>query len=72
MLKNFRPDPFTLALVGMVVLATILPAAGAMASVVSWLAVFAIAALFFFQGSRLSREAVIAALRPGGASSAVA
>ena len=62
-MAGVRLDPFTIALLGMVALATVLPATGAVASGVSWLAALAIAALFFFQGARLSRQAVIAGMR---------
>ncbi|MBV9786071.1 MAG: bile acid:sodium symporter [Acidisphaera sp.] len=58
-LLGFRPDGFTMALVGTVILATFLPCHGASARVFNVLAVIAIAALFFLQGARLSRQAVI-------------
>jgi len=58
----FRPDPFTLALIAVVVTATVLPCQGTSETVFKWLAVFAIAALFFLQGARLSREAVLSGL----------
>ncbi|MBV9734711.1 MAG: bile acid:sodium symporter [Acidisphaera sp.] len=58
-LFNLRPDGFTMALVATVVLATFLPCRGAGAAFFGVLAVIAIAALFFLQGARLSRQAVI-------------
>jgi sodium/bile acid cotransporter 7 len=59
---GLRPDGFTMALVATVILATILPCYGEGAVVFKWLAVVAIGALFFLQGARLSREAVIAGI----------
>ena len=55
-------DGFTLALLGVMLLATILPCQGWSATFFSGLATFAIGALFFWQGARLSRAAVIAGL----------
>jgi sodium/bile acid cotransporter 7 len=62
LLSLFRPDPFTLALIAVVVTASLFPCHGTSETVFKWLAVFAIAALFFLQGARLSREAVLAGL----------
>lgn len=59
-LSTFKPDNFTLAIVGAVVLASLLPASGAAADVVHVLTILAIALLFFLHGARLSREAVVA------------
>jgi sodium/bile acid cotransporter 7 len=56
------PDGFTLAIIGIVVLSLVLPCAGESAR---WVAVgseFAIALLFFLQGARLSRPAVLAGI----------
>ncbi|HEY1935247.1 MAG TPA: bile acid:sodium symporter family protein [Acetobacteraceae bacterium] len=58
-LRQFRPDGFVLALAGVVVVATILPCDGEGARVFGALAKIAIALLFFLQGARLSREAII-------------
>ena len=62
MFARLRPDNFTLLIVGMVLLATILPARGGMAVFVDDLAMVAIGLLFFLQGARLSQQAVIAGL----------
>lgn len=59
---RFLPDPFTLALVGTVVLAAFLPAEGQAATLVDDLGIVAIALLFFLHGARLSREAIIAGI----------
>uniref|UniRef100_A0A8J4M7K1 Bile acid:sodium symporter n=1 Tax=Acidicaldus sp. TaxID=1872105 RepID=A0A8J4M7K1_9PROT len=58
-LLAFRPDGFTLALIAVVTAATFLPCQGTSERVFKFLAVFAIAALFFLQGARLSRAAVL-------------
>jgi sodium/bile acid cotransporter 7 len=59
---RFLPDTFTLALIGTVILATLLPAEGKAATVVGDLGIFAIASLFFLHGARLPREAIIAGI----------
>ena len=61
-LARLRVDPYILAIVSMVVLATILPAKGEAAHVMGLVTTLAIALLFFLYGARLSREAVIAGL----------
>jgi len=53
-------DNFTLILIGIVLLATLLPAQGQGALFFEWLTRFAIALLFFMHGAKLSREAIIA------------
>src|ERR1700745_340309 len=58
---KFLPDNFTPALIGTLVLATLLPSRGAAAVAVDHLTNVAIALLFFLHGAKLSREAVIAA-----------
>ncbi|MBN8728700.1 MAG: bile acid:sodium symporter [Xanthomonadales bacterium] len=55
-------DGFTLALVGAVVLAALLPSRGAMASALDVLSIAGIALLFFLHGARLSREAILAGM----------
>ncbi|WP_131114323.1 bile acid:sodium symporter family protein [Lichenihabitans psoromatis] len=62
LVTRVTPDPYIAAIVGMVVLATILPAQGVMAPVMTRVTSFAIALLFFIYGARLSREAVVAGL----------
>lgn len=59
-LARLRIDPYILLIIGMVVLASILPARGEAAEVVDYATNFAIALLFFLYGARLSREAVMA------------
>ena len=61
-LNRIRPDNFTMLIVTMVLLATVLPAQGRAADLVGDLAIFAIGLLFFLQGARLSSEAVVAGL----------
>lgn len=53
-------DNFTLLLIGVVTLATVLPAHGAGEVFFKWLTVAAIALLFFLHGAKLSRRAIIA------------
>ena len=52
-------DGFVLALVGVVLAATLLPCRGASASLCHAAALLAISAMFFLQGARLSRDAVL-------------
>lgn len=58
----FLPDTFVLGLFAMVVLATVAPAQGVVASVLGTITTMAIAMLFFLHGARLSREAIVAGL----------
>lgn len=58
--SRLLPDNFTLTLVGVVLLASFLPASGQVATGFSWLTNAAIALLFFLHGAKLSREAIIA------------
>ena len=57
---RFLPDNFTLALIGTLVLASLLPCRGAALEAVDHLTNVAIALLFFLHGAKLSRQAVIA------------
>jgi sodium/bile acid cotransporter 7 len=57
---SFLPDNFTLALIGTLVLASLLPCRGVALEAVDHLTSVAIAALFFLHGAKLSRQAVIA------------
>ncbi|QCY11962.1 bile acid:sodium symporter family protein [Pseudomonas sp. MPC6] len=57
---RFLPDNFTLTLIGVVVLASILPASGQIGVGFGWLTNFAIGLLFFLHGAKLSRESIIA------------
>lgn len=60
LLDRFYLDPYLLLLIGMVVLATVLPAQGVWAGVVGRAADLGIALLFFLHGAKLSREAIVA------------
>lgn len=60
--SRLRPDTFTLALLGTVLLASLLPMTGAAAMVLDDLTTIAIALLFFLHGARLPRDAVIGGL----------
>jgi sodium/bile acid cotransporter 7 len=60
--SSLKIDGYILAIVGMVVLASLLPARGEAASVVGLATKVGIALVFFMHGSKLSREAVIAGL----------
>jgi sodium/bile acid cotransporter 7 len=62
MLRRLIPDPFIVALLATVLLATLLPARGGFASAVDVVATAAIMLLFFFHGAKLPREAVIEAI----------
>nr|WP_032831950.1 MULTISPECIES: bile acid:sodium symporter family protein [unclassified Pseudomonas]NYU04643.1 bile acid:sodium symporter [Pseudomonas sp. SbOxS1] len=57
---RFLPDNFTLTLIGVVLLASLLPASGQVAVGFGWLTNIAIALLFFLHGAKLSRESIIA------------
>jgi solute carrier family 10 (sodium/bile acid cotransporter), member 7 len=57
---KFLPDNFTLALIGTLVLASLLPCRGVALEAVDHLTNVAIAALFFLHGAKLSHQAVIA------------
>ena len=58
---KFLPDNFTLALIGTLIVASVLPCHGVAAVSVDHLTNVAIALLFFLHGAKLSRQAVIAA-----------
>ncbi|MDV3470224.1 bile acid:sodium symporter family protein [Stenotrophomonas sp. C3(2023)] len=60
--SRLRPDNFTLALLGTVLLASLLPMQGAAAMVLDDVTNVAIAALFFLHGARLSRESIVAGM----------
>jgi sodium/bile acid cotransporter 7 len=62
LLSKIRPDKFTLALIGTVVLASLLPVHGSSAGVFAVATNIAVAALFFLHGVNLSREAMTAGL----------
>jgi solute carrier family 10 (sodium/bile acid cotransporter), member 7 len=58
---KFLPDNFTLALIGTLIAASLLPCRGATAMIVDHLTNLAIPLLFFLHGAKLSRQAVVAA-----------
>jgi sodium/bile acid cotransporter 7 len=57
-----KTDPFIVALIATVVLASVLPCSGQAAQVMGDITDAAIALLFFLHGARLSREAILAGL----------
>jgi sodium/bile acid cotransporter 7 len=59
-LSRFQPDGFVIALIGTVAVATLLPCQGTSAKIFHALGVLAVGSLFFLQGARLSRAALIA------------
>lgn len=59
-LSRFRPDEFTVAMLATVTLALLLPCRGMGAGFFQGLTAVAIALLFFLQGARLSRAAIVA------------
>ena len=59
-LTRLKPDVYILLILGMVVLATILPAAGEARPVLKVAVSLGIGLVFFLHGARLSRDAVIA------------
>ena len=61
-IRRLRPDVFVMALTGTVAIATLLPCQGTSARIFHAAGIGAIAALFFLQGARLSREAVLAGM----------
>ena len=60
LLRNLKPDNFTIALLVTVALASFLPCTGTTAVVFGHVTTIAIGALFFLHGAKLSREAVVA------------
>ena len=61
-IRRLRPDAFVMALAGTVSVAALLPCQGTSARVFHSLGLIAIAAMFFLQGARLSRDAVLAGM----------
>lgn len=61
-MRRLLPDPFVLALIAVLVLATLLPAGGKAADVLGVVATAAVVLLFFLHGVRLPRENLIAAV----------
>lgn len=63
MLARLLPDPFILALLATMAVASLFPVHGLGADLVHWLATAAIVLLFFFHGAKLSRAAVLDGIR---------
>ncbi len=61
-MKNLRLDPYMIALLAVVVVASFLPARGVAADVLSPATKGVVALLFFLHGAKLSREAVVAGI----------
>lgn len=58
--SRFLPDNFTIALLGVIFAASVIPCQGKSAQFFNLITTLAIGLLFFFHGAKLSREAVIA------------
>ena len=61
-LGRFKPDGFSLAILLMVALATVLPARGEVGRVFEHLVTAAIVLLFFLHRAKLAREAIAAGI----------
>jgi sodium/bile acid cotransporter 7 len=61
-LRSLAPDRYVLAILATVVLASLMPARGAVAADLALVTKLAIALLFFLHGAKLSREAVLAGI----------
>ena len=61
-LKSLAPDRYVLAILATVVVASLLPARGVVATDLALATKLAIALLFFLHGAKLSREAVVAGI----------
>ena len=57
-----KPDPFLLALIATLILASLLPCRGEATTVFQDLTIVVIAMMFFLQGARLSRQAMLSGL----------
>lgn len=57
--SRLLPDNFTLTLLAVVAIATLIPASGSLAVVFEWITNLAIALLFFMHGAKLSRHAIV-------------
>lgn len=63
LLSRLRPDPYILVLLSTVVIASVLPATGQVASAIDVVTNVAIGLLFFFYGARLSTQETVEGLR---------
>jgi solute carrier family 10 (sodium/bile acid cotransporter), member 7 len=57
--KTLRPDPFVLILLGVVALASLLPARGEAAVTLAWTTKIVIGLVFFMHGAKLSTQALV-------------
>ena len=57
--QKLRLDPFPVIMITVVILASLFPATGSVATGFRYLTTAAIALLFFFHGAKLSREAIV-------------
>jgi sodium/bile acid cotransporter 7 len=57
--SRLLPDNFTLTIIGVVLVASVLPCSGSVAVALGWTTNLAIALLFFLHGAKLSRRAVL-------------
>ncbi|MEN3276097.1 MAG: solute carrier family 10 (sodium/bile acid cotransporter), er 7 [Massilia sp.] len=60
--RRLALDAYTIALLGMIVLASLLPASGSAAVALEQVTTVAIGILFFLHGAKLSREAIVAGI----------
>lgn len=58
--SRLLPDNFTLTLLSVVLIASVLPASGQVAVAFNWITNAGIALLFFLHGAKLSRQAIVA------------
>lgn len=61
-MRRLALDAYTIALMGMIVLASLLPASGSAAVALDQVTTVAIGILFFLHGAKLSREAIVAGI----------
>lgn len=62
LLLKLKLDPYIMAIMAFVVLASLFPVSGAAAAALGWVTKITIGLLFFLHGARLPREAVVAGL----------
>ena len=63
MIRSFLPDRFVQLLLGVIVLASLLPVRGQAAETAGWISTIGVFLLFFLNGLRLSREEVLHGIR---------
>jgi len=62
-MRRLIPDPFVIALIATLCLATFLPVRGYAATITGWISTAMIVILFFFHGAKLSRDAVFSGIK---------